>query len=311
MTIGAGVRVGVRGFVSAGFALAAAAGLGFAWAADGDKAEKKEPEKKEPEKVEKTEKKEEKPKPKYGYADTPYLPGGKWRVHDGERPLPPVVTPVALAGETPAKPPSDAIVLFDGTDLSKWRDGKGQPAGWKIENGVAISTNSKTPGGGSIHTADEFGDIQLHIEWSAPNPPKGKDQGRGNSGVFLMRRYEIQVLDCFENPTYADGHAGAVYGQFPPLANACAKPGEWNTYDILFTAPRWKDDKLETPAYVTVIHNGVVVQNHTEILGSTAWRSSPKYGKPQAKGAIELQDHGDPVRFRNIWVRELKPRLGD
>lgn len=247
-------------------------------------------------------------KPKVGYKDTPLLPGGKWHVHDGDRPQPPIVTPgTESTQDAPGKPPSDAVVLFDGSDLSKWTDSKGKPSGWILENGAMITPPAKTPGGGEIRTKDEFGDCQLHVEWSAPNPPKGRDQGRGNSGVFLFGRYEVQVLDCYDNITYADGYAGAVYGQTPPMANACRKPGEWNTYDIIFTGPRFKDGQVETPAYLTLIHNGVLLQNHTPLLGATVWRALAKYSPHGPKGYIALQDHGNPVRFRNIWIRELKP----
>ncbi len=233
-----------------------------------------------------------------GYDDTPFLPGDKWRVHDSKRPHPKVITP---GTDQPGKPPSDAIVLFDGTDLSKWRDAKGETPKWKVESGTLEIVK-----GSGIWTRDEFSDIQLHIEWASPNPPKGESQGRGNSGVYLIGQYEVQVLDSFENATYADGQAGALYGQYPPLVNASRKPGEWQAYDILFTAPRAKEGKVE-PAYVTVIHNGVVLHNHTAYLGPSTHRQLAKYGeKPATKGPIHLQDHGDPVRFRNIWIRPLK-----
>ncbi len=243
-------------------------------------------------------------KPKVGYTDTPILPGGKWHVHDSNRPFPTVITPgTCSTQETPGKPPSDALVLFDGSDLSKWVGRNGQPAGWKVENGVL----EIAPRSGPIHTRENFGDFQLHLEWAAPTPPKGRDQGRGNSGVEIFGRYEIQVLDCYENATYADGHAGAIYGQYPPLVNACRPPGEWQTYDIIFNAPKFAaDGALESPAYITLIHNGVLVHNHTASLGGVAFRALPKYTAHTAKGPIQLQDHGNPVRFRNIWIRELK-----
>lgn len=243
-------------------------------------------------------------KPRLGYKDTPMLPGGKWHVHDGDRPQPPVVVPgTASTQEKPGTPPSDAVVLFDGTDLARWRGRSGGPAGWTVQDGALVTK----PGAGEILSRDEFGDCQLHIEWAAPSPPKGRDQGRGNSGVMFFGRYEIQVLDNFENLTYADGQAGAVYGQTPPLVNASRKPGEWQTYDIAFTAPRFKEDgNVATPAYVTLLHNGVLAQNHTPLLGPMAFRALPRYQKHGPKGPILLQDHGNPVRFRNIWVRELK-----
>ncbi len=245
--------------------------------------------------------------PVVGYKDTPMLPDGKWHIHDSDRPLPRVVTPGSWGSEdTPGKPPSDAVVLFDGKDLSKWQTPKGDPAGWQIENGCMIATPRKLPGGGDIQTRDQFGDCQLHIEFATPAPPKGDSQGRGNSGAFLMGKYEIQVLDSFDNRTYADGQAAALYGQYPPLVNACRKPGEWQTYDIIFTAPRFKDGQLESPAYVTLLHNGLLVHNHTALLGPSGHKSLPKYTPHDPKGIIRLQDHGNPVRFRNIWIRELK-----
>jgi len=243
-------------------------------------------------------------KPKIGYKDTPMLPGGKWRVHDGDRPQPPIVTPgTSSTQEEPGRPPSDAVVLFDGKDLSHWHDGKGGPARWKIGQGGMVIE----PGTGVIVSKDDFGDCQLHLEWASPTPPKGRDQGRGNSGLMFFGRYEMQILDNFDNITYADGQAGAVYGQTPPLVNAARKPGEWQTYDVMFTVPRFKEDgTLESPAFVTTLLNGVLVQNHTRILGPMAFRALPNYKAHGPKGAILLQDHGNPIRFRNIWVREIK-----
>jgi hypothetical protein len=250
---------------------------------------------------------QEKVRPKLGYTDTPMLPGGKYRVHDGERPMPPVITPGSPSTQdSPGKPPSDAVVLFDGKDLSKWVGRNGAPAGWKVEDGAMIVPSRGTPGGGTIHTKGEFGDFQLHIEWAAPTPPKGSDQGRGNSGIELFGRYEIQVLDSYGNLTYPDGQAAAIYGQYPPLVNASRPPGEWQTYDIIFNAPVFKDGKVETPAYVTLIHNGVLVHNHTPLVGAVAFRALAKYSPHGPKGPIQLQDHGNPVRYRNIWIRELK-----
>lgn len=238
-----------------------------------------------------------------GYSDTPLLPGGKWRVHDGERPQPKVVDPgTASSQDAPGKPPSDAVVLFDGKDLSHWRDSSGNPSKWKVENGAMVSQ----AGAGQIISRGEFGDCQLHVEFATPSEVKGDSQGRGNSGVFLFNRYEIQVLDSYQNPTYPDGQAAAIYGQYPPLVNASRKPGEWQTYDILFTAPRFKGSELVSPAYATVLHNGVAVHNHVKLLGPMAHRQSPKYTPHGEKGPIGFQDHGNPVRFRNIWVRELK-----
>jgi hypothetical protein len=243
-----------------------------------------------------------------GYTDTPFLPGGKWRVHDGDRPQPRVVEPgTASTPEAPGRPPSDAIVLFDGKDLSKWKAANGGPAGWKVEGGAMVVPPPRTPGGGQITTRDEFsGDCQLHVEWATPGQVSGQSQGRGNSGVFLLNRYEIQVLDSYDNKTYPDGQAAAIYGQYPPLVNASRKPGEWQSYDIIFRAPRFKDGQLVTPAYATILHNGVVVHHAVEVLGPMAHRQLPKYTPHGEKGPISLQDHGNPVRYRNIWIRELK-----
>lgn len=197
--------------------------------------------------------------------------------------------------------PSDAIVLFDGKDLSAWANTEN----WKVEDGVAIA------GKGDIRTKQAFGDCQLHIEWSAPTPPTGKGQGRANSGVFLMNTYEIQVLDSYENKTYFDGQAGGIYKQTPPLVNATRPPGQWNVYDIIWTAPKFKEDgSLESPAYITAIHNDVLILNHFELLGDTPYDRPPAYKKHADKLPIRLQDHGNPVRFRNIWVREIQQPVG-
>jgi hypothetical protein len=206
--------------------------------------------------------------------------------------------------EAPGEPPSDAIILFDGKDLSKWVSVKdGSPARWKVENGYM----EVVAGTGDIQTVEEFGDCQLHIEWAAPAEVRGEGQGRGNSGVFLMGRYEIQVLDCYENPTYADGTTAAVYGQYPPLVNACRKPGEWQVYDIIWLAPRFDENgNLIRPAYVTVFHNGVVVHYHTPLFGPTTHRATLPYQPHPPVGPLRLQDHGDPVRYRNIWYRPLR-----
>ena len=215
-----------------------------------------------------------------------YLPGIDW-------PEPSVVNP----GKTAADPPSDAIVLFDGKDLSAWEGAEK----WRVENGVAIV------GGGSIKTKQSFGDCQLHVEWSAP-VSQVEGQGRGNSGIYLMDTYELQVLDSYQNKTYPDGQAGSIYKQSPPLVNAMRPPGEWNVYDIAWTAPRFTDTgTLVSPARITVFHNGVLVQNNFELVGSTYWHQPAGYEHHEAKLPILLQDHGDPVRYRNIWVREAAP----
>ena len=238
-----------------------------------------------------------------GYEDTPLLPGGKWTVHDGRRPQPRVIDPgTASTPQQTGRPPSDAVVLFDGSSLAQWRSAKdGSPARWKLEGGYM----EVVPSTGDIETKEGFGDCQLHVEWAEPVVVKGEGQGRGNSGVFLMGCYEIQVLDCFQNPTYPDGTTAGIYGQFPPLVNACRKPGEWQTYDILFVAPRFEGQGVIAPAYVTVIQNGVVVQHHRALQGPTEHRKLACYVPHAAKGPLKLQDHGDLVRFRNVWIRPL------
>ena len=197
--------------------------------------------------------------------------------------------------------PADATVLFDGKSLAAFTGNDGQ-AKWLLEDDAMVVNRT-----GDIQTIAEFGDCQLHLEWAAPNPAKGDSQGRGNSGVFFFGRYEVQILDSFENPTYADGQAAALYGQKPPLVNACRRPGEWQTYDILFRAPRFAaDGSLLQPARITVLHNGIVVQLDEPLLGATSHRSLAKYEAHGERGPIRLQDHGDPVRFRNIWIRPLQ-----
>lgn len=211
-------------------------------------------------------------------------------------PEPAVVDPGPIDG-----PPSDAVVLFDGKDLSQWNGGEK----WEIKEGYAIAR------GGGISTKEVFGDCQLHLEFASPSEVRGSGQGRGNSGVYLMGRYEIQILDSYDNTTYFDGQCGALYKQRPPMVNACRKPGEWQTYDILFTAPRFDENKkLVKPGHITVLHNGVAIHNHTEIEGSTAWHRPPQYFAHEPRGPINLQFHGNPVRFRNIWIRELKEVVG-
>ena len=245
-----------------------------------------------------------------GYTDTPFLPGDKWRVHDDARPRPGVITP----GEKPSDPPSDAIVLFDGKDLTKeWvMEKDGSPADWPVKDGYAEVPASGTGKGGYIKTKREFSNFQIHVEWATPAEVKGDSQGRGNSGVFLLGAYEVQVLDSFENKSYADGQASALYGWKPPLINASKKPGEWQTYDVIFEAPKWNaEGKIEKKAYVTVIHNGVVTHHRQEYLGPTGHKQVANYDKVLEKGPIKIQDHGNPVRFRNIWLRELNLGAND
>ena len=261
------------------------------------------------------EKKPEPPQPKklprLGTLTGPMLPGQPWRVHDLMRPRPAVVTPGELSTyDKPGTPPSDAIVLFDGTDLNNWchvSPDPGSPdqmleAQWKVENGYF----EVAPNTGALQTIDNFGSCQFHIEWQAPSVVKGDSQGRGNSGVYFMGEFEVQVLDSYNNRTYADGQAGALYGQYPPMVNASRKPGEWQVYDILFQAPKFSlDGKLERPACVTVIHNGIFLHNAQQYVGKSGGGVFPKYDPISPAAPIRLQDHGNPVRFRNVWVRPL------
>jgi hypothetical protein len=227
----------------------------------------------------------------------------KWKIHDMDRPSPTVVDPgTPSTQEAPGKPPSDAVVLFDGKDLSKWQKEDGSPAPWKVENGFAEVVAKS----GSIVTKQAFGDCQLHVEFQEPLPAQGESQERGNSGVFLMNQFEIQVLDSYGNKTYADGSAASVYGQYPPLVNASRPPGQWQSYTIVFHGPRFDPEgKLLRPAHATVFHNGILVQDNVELTGPTANGKRPPYKAGPDKGPVGLQDHGKPVRFRNIWIREL------
>jgi hypothetical protein len=218
-----------------------------------------------------------------------YLNGIDWKE-------PAVIAPGERGG-----PPSDAIVLFDGKNFSAWQGAEN----WKIEDGAMIC------GKGDIRTKDAFGDCQLHIEWSAPTPISGNGQGRGNSGVFFMENYEIQVLDSYGNKTYFDGQAGSIYKQTPPQVNATVAPGKWNAYDIIWTAPRFNEDgSLKSPAFITALHNGILILNHFELKGDTPYHRPPQYQKHADRLPIRLQDHGNPMRFRNIWIREIKPAEG-
>ncbi len=230
-------------------------------------------------------------------------PLGDWPQHSRSRPLPEVVKPGPVG---PVSPPGDAEILFDGTTLSQWTHADGVAPKWRVVDGAfEVVRGTRT-----LSTRANFGDVQLHIEWMAPSPAVGKDQDRGNSGVFFGGgRYEVQVLDSYQNVTYADGQAGAVYGQYPPLVNASRPPGEWQSFDIVYRRPRFAaDGAVQSPARITVIHNGVLVQDHVELVGPTANGSRPPYEAHADQLPISLQDHGHPVRFRNIWVRRLEPR---
>jgi hypothetical protein len=242
-----------------------------------------------------------------GYDDTPRLPNSSWRVHDRRRPQPPMIE----AGNNPGAPPADALILFDGKNLSQWQGGN--PAG--IENGCINILKT-----GEIRTKKSFGDCQLHIEWATPAVADGNLMNWGNSGVFflanpkppdLLHRYrpdghELQIIESHDSKIYADGIAGAIYGQTPPLANVARKPGQWQMFDVVFTAPRFKGKQFIQPAYFTVFWNGALVQYHTASLGPTMHKMLGAYDSPQTTGPIMLQQHNSAVRFRNIWVRPLK-----
>ena len=234
----------------------------------------------------------------------PGHPDPNWLDHDRNRPQPAVVTPATPSTQAqPGQAPSDAVVLFDGKDISQWSSMDGSPTKWITRNGYMECVK----GSGYVRTLQNFGDCQLHVEWATPTPPHGEGQGRGNSGVFFgLDRYEVQVLDSYEHTTYADGSAGAIYGQYPPQVNVCRPPGEWQTYDIVYTAPRFDSDrKLVSPARMTVFQNGVLIQNNVTLTGPTSWLERAPYQPHPEKQPISLQDHGNPVRFRNIWIREL------
>lgn len=233
-----------------------------------------------------------------GYSDTPVIPGQKWKVHDIDRPVPRVVAPGAKYGDAPA----DAVVLFDGKNADAWTE-KGKPVTWKIENGYMEIRCE--PGAGSIQTKEKFGDAQYHIEWAAPAEITGDSQWRGNSGILLMNRYEVQVLDSYNSRTYPDGQAGAIYGWWPPMVNATRKPGEWQAYDIFFEAPKFENGKLTKPAYVTVMLNGVLLHHHQEIGGPMAHKVVRAYEPHAPEEPLGIQNHDTPARFRNIWVRRL------
>jgi hypothetical protein len=236
-----------------------------------------------------------------GFTKLAEIPGTPWRIHDAARPHPRVITP----GATPGAPPSDAIILFDGKDLSKWahsKQGQLSDASWPVKDGY-FETGA---GSGSIVTREKFGDVQLHVEFATPSPARGFSQDRGNSGVIFMGRYEVQVLDSYENVTYADGQAASIYGEYPPLVNAARKPGEWQTYDIVFEVPKFNGTTLVAPAYITVFWNGVLVQHRRPVMGSTsATTTQHAYTPHDAELPLTLQDHSHPVHYRNIWIRRL------
>lgn len=228
-----------------------------------------------------------------GYKDTPILPWCGYHVHDPDRPAPPRVRPGSGDGFT--APPSDAVVLFNGKNLSRWR-----PSDWKTDREELVAGNDK------LTTNQSFGDCQLHVEWMAPDPPQGSFWDRGNNGVMLMGLFEIQIFDTYTTKIYPDGQAASVYGQTPPKVDACLEPGKWQSFDIVFMAPTFKDGKLEKPAYVTVLHNGVLVHHNQEIYGPTGHRILPEYVDAIApKLPLSLYGHNNPVRFRNIWIRPL------
>ena len=239
-----------------------------------------------------------------GYGDTPMLPGSSWRVHDRNRPRPAsILPPTPGTQERAGSAPSDALPLFEGSSLAAWQKaGKpGEAAMWEVRDGALVVN-----GTGSIETKMIFADCQVHLEWRTPAEPEGSSQDRGNSGVFMMGRYEIQVLDSYQNETYADGQAAALYGQLPPLVNASRAPGEWQTYDIVFSAPVFERGELVRPARVTLFHNGVLVHYDRPFIGATTHRAVARYEEHAAAGPILLQDHGSPIEYRNIWVRPFE-----
>jgi hypothetical protein len=230
-----------------------------------------------------------------GYTDTPVLPWCGFHVHDPDRPVPPRITPGQPSTQAAVgSAPSDAVVLFNGKDLSAWK-----PTQWKVENGYIEATE------GELATKEDFGNIQVHVEWMTPDPPQGEMFNRGNNGVYLMGLYEIQIFDSYNEKLYPDGQAASIYGQTPPLVNACLKPGQWQAYDIIFFAPVFEGDKLVKPARVTIFHNGLLVQHNEEIHGETGHRILPEYKHKVSQGPLVLSGHHNPVRFRNLWLRKL------
>ncbi len=240
--------------------------------------------------------------PDQGYDDTLNVPGQPWGVHDKERPEPWIITPpTASTQEKAGSAPSDATVLFDGKNLSQWQAGNGGRAKWIVKDGYM-----EVNGTGSIRTRESFGSCQLHVEFATPSEVQGDSQGRGNSGVMIMGLYEIQVLDSYDNRSYSDGQAGAIYGQYPPLVNASRAPGQWQVFDIVFEAPEFDEEgALVEPAHITVFHNGVVVHNRATSLGQVAHKDPAQWKAHAQQLPLTLQDHGNPVRFRNVWIRPL------
>ena len=231
-----------------------------------------------------------------GYTDTPLITGSKWRVHDKERPQPPKVTPGH--GDLERQPPSDAIILFDGTNLDRWRGASEEKKREGLKDEVINIVVT-----GQLTSIDEFGDCQLHVEWMTPVGPEDR-MNWGNSGVFLLGCVEVQVIESHDSYIYADGNAGSIYGQYPPLVNPARRPGEWQSFDIICTAPKIENGKQIQPAYLTIFYNGVLVQNHSEVLGKVAHRNVPARMDVE-KGPIILQQHGSAVKYRNVWVRPV------
>lgn len=229
----------------------------------------------------------------YGYKDTPKLPWCEWLVHDPDRPAPPRVDPGKAAASAPI--PADAVVLFSGSDLSRWKTA----ADWKVVDGTIQA------GAGTLASTEEFGDLQLHLEFIGPANFQGPWYNQGNNGVLLMGQFEIQIFDSWNEKLYPDGQCAAIYGQTPPLVNVTRPPGQWQSFDIVFVAPKFDGEKLAAPARVTVFHNGVLVHHNEPIYGATGHRIVPKYQPGVTKGPLALSGHDCPVRFRNIWVRKL------
>lgn len=230
-----------------------------------------------------------------GYEDTPRIPGSEFIVHQRDRPQPTRVIPGEGSGDVVSPAPSDATVLFDGSSLEQF-----QGSNWQIHNGHLVA------GQGNLLTKSAFGDCQLHVEWRAPDPPQGKPSDMGNSGILFMQLYELQIYDSYTSKIYADGAAAAIYGQTPPMVNVCRPPGQWQTYDVVFTAPEFDGDDLVKPAWITVLHNNVLVHDRTQIIGPMAHRTTRPYHRHAPKLPLMIQGHNSPVEFRNLWIRDLK-----